>query len=139
MVLRPSSEEDETGGRKMRVSELIGGPVYTCSEETDVRDAARQMLADDVGSLAVMKDDRLVGIVTERDLVREFAEESPRGRLVGDVMTPDPDSLAPDIEVDEAADWMMAAGYRHLPVVDEGKLVGMVSIKDILWVLTERG
>jgi CBS domain-containing protein len=86
-----------------------------------------------------MKDDRLVGIVTERDLVREFAEESPRGRLVGDVMTPDPDSLAPDIEVDEAADWMMAAGYRHLPVVDEGKLVGMVSIKDILWVLTERG
>jgi CBS domain-containing protein len=123
----------------MRVSELIGGPVYACSEETDVRDAARQMLADDVGSLAVMKDDRLVGIVTERDLVREFAEESPRGRLVGDVMTPDPDSLAPDIEVDEAADWMMAAGYRHLPVVDEGKLVGMVSIKDILWVLTERG
>ena len=122
----------------MRVSELIGGPVFACSEETDARDAARQMLADDVGSLAVMKDDRLVGIVTERDLVREFAEESPRGRLVGEVMTPDPDSLAPDIDVDEAADWMMAAGYRHLPVVDEGKLVGMVSIKDVLWALTDR-
>lgn len=120
----------------MRVSELIGGPVYTCTEETDVREAARQMLADDVGSLAVVSDETLVGIITERDIVREFAEPTSGARQVRDVMTPDPDSLAPDIDVDDAAAWMMGAGYRHLPVVDGGRLVGMVSIKDVLWALT---
>lgn len=120
----------------MRVSELIGGPVYTCTEETDVREAARQMLADDVGSLAVVSDETLVGIITERDIVREFAESASGTRRVSDVMTPDPDSLAPDIDVDDAAAWMMGAGYRHLPVVDGGRLVGMVSIKDVLWALT---
>jgi CBS domain-containing protein len=120
----------------MRVGELIGGPVYTCTEETDVREAARKMLADDVGSLAVVSDERLVGIITERDIVREFAESPSRGRKVSDAMTPDPDSLAPDIDVDDAAAWMMGAGYRHLPVVDGGRLVGMVSIKDVLWAIT---
>ncbi len=123
----------------MRVSELIGGPVYSCTEQTTAIDAARQMLADDVGSLAVVKDGRLVGIVTERDLVREYAEHSSHTRAVGEVMTPNPDSLAPDVEVDEAASWMMAAGYRHLPVVEDGNLVGMVSIKDVLWALTDGG
>lgn len=121
----------------MRVSELIGGPVYSCEEDTDVRDAARQMLADDIGSLAVLRDGTLVGIVTERDLVREFAEEYRTRRTVGEAMTPNPDSLAPDIDVDDAADWMMGAGYRHLPVLDGGELVGMVSIKDVLWALTD--
>ena len=122
----------------MRVSELIGGPVYSCTEDTDVREAARQMLADDIGSLAVIRDGDLVGIVTERDLVREFAHEHARTRKVGEAMTPNPDSLAPDIEVADAADWMMGAGYRHLPVIDSGELVGMVSIKDVLWALTDR-
>jgi CBS domain-containing protein len=120
----------------MRVGELIGGPVYTCTEETDIREAARQMLSDDVGSLAVVSDETLVGIITERDIVREFAESPSGTRRVSDAMTPDPDSLAPDIDVDDAAAWMMGAGYRHLPVVDGGKLVGMVSIKDVLWALT---
>lgn len=123
----------------MRVSELIGGPVYSCTEDTNVREAAQQMLADDIGSLAVVRDGELVGIVTERDLVREFALDHPTSRTVADAMTPNPDSLAPDIEVEDAADWMMGAGYRHLPVIDGGELVGMVSIKDVLWALTDRG
>lgn len=122
----------------MRVGEMVGGPVYSCSEDTSVRDAAQRMIADDVGSLAVLRDDELVGIVTERDLMRELAEENGARRTVGDAMTPNPDSLAPDIEVEDAADWMMGAGYRHLPVVDGGKLVGMLSIKDVLWALTDR-
>ena len=107
----------------MRVSELIGGPVYSCSEETAAREAASQMIADDVGSLAVLKDDELVGIVTERDLVRELAEGGAPGRSVGEIMTPNPDSLAPDIDIEDAADWMMGAGYRHLPVIENGKLI----------------
>lgn len=122
----------------MRVGELIGGPVATCTTETTILDAARRMLDDEIGSLAVVTDDRLVGIVTERDIVRGFAEPD-LGDHVQDVMTPNPDSLAPDIDIDDAADWMMGAGYRHLPVLDGTRLVGMVSIKDLLWALTDRG
>jgi CBS domain-containing protein len=120
----------------MRVSELIGGPVSSCTVDTTVLAAAERMIADDVGSLAVVKDESLVGIVTERDIVREFAARESGPRTVGDIMTPNPDSLSPDIDVDDAAAWMMGAGYRHLPVVENGKLVGIVSIKDVLWALT---
>lgn len=123
----------------MRVGELIGGPVFTCHEDTTVMDAARAMLADEVGSLAVIRDEALVGIVTERDIVRAFAEDLNDDHPVREVMTPNPDSLEPDIEIADAADWMMGAGYRHLPVVEGSKLVGMVSIKDLLWALTDRG
>jgi CBS domain-containing protein len=122
----------------MQVRELIGGPISSCTEDTATRTAAERMIADDVGSLAVLNDDELVGIVTERDLVREFAEGGSGGRAVGEVMTPNPDSLAPDVDIEDAADWMMGAGYRHLPVIEGGKLIGMLSIKDILWALTDR-
>ncbi|MDX1449033.1 MAG: CBS domain-containing protein [Acidimicrobiia bacterium] len=122
----------------MRIADLIGGPVATCTTDTPLLDAARRMLDDDIGSLAVVADDRLVGIVTERDLVRGFVEPD-RGNRVGDVMTPNPDSLSPEIDTADAADWMMGAGYRHLPVLEEGRLVGMVSIKDLLWAVTDRG
>lgn len=122
----------------MRIAELIGGPVATCDPGTAVVDAARQMLADEIGSLAVVADHRLVGIVTERDVMRGFAEPG-LGTRVEDIMTPNPDSLSPDIDTADAADWMMGAGYRHLPVVDGDRLVGMVSIKDLLWALTDRG
>lgn len=123
----------------MRVGELIGGPVYSCHEDTPVIDAARAMLDDEVGSLAVVRDGALVGIITERDIVRVFAESLDEEHPVRDVMTPNPDSLEPDIEIGDAANWMMGAGYRHLPVVDGPALVGMVSIKDLLWALTDRG
>lgn len=124
----------------MLVRELIGGPVDTCAAETDAVEAATQMLAADVGSLAVVTGDDLIGIVTERDLLRVLAQKPDRGGIaVRDVMTPNPDSLSPDVDVDDAAQWMMAAaGYRHLPVVEDGRLVGMVSIKDVLWAITER-
>lgn len=123
----------------MLVSDLIGGPVYSCTVDTTAEEAAARMIADDVGSLAVVTHGALVGIVTERDLVKVMAGGfGVRNPAVGDFMTPDPDSLEPDLEVDVAADWMMGAGYRHLPVVEDGHLVGMVSIKDVLWALTDR-
>ena len=53
-------------------------------------------------------------------------------------MTPNPDALEPDVDVAYAADWVLAAGYRHLPIKDEGDhLIGMLSIKDILWGITQ--
>jgi CBS domain-containing protein len=121
------------------VEDLMVGPVDSCTVETDASEAARRMLADDVGSLAVVDGDVLVGIVTERDLLRLVADRPGRAGLrVGDVMTPNPDFLSPDVDNEDATDWMIAAGYRHLPVVDAGRVVGMVSMKDLLWAATER-
>lgn len=51
-------------------------------------------------------------------------------------MTPNPDSMEPDVKVEEAANWMLAAGYRHLPVVADGEILGIVSMKDVMWALT---
>lgn len=122
----------------MQVNELIGGAVVDCGVETTVAQAARTMADNETGSLAVLNQGELVGIFTERDLIGFIADGGdPATGRVGDVMTPDPDSLEPDVEVVVAADWMLAAGYRHLPVVADEKLVGMLSIKDVLWGVTE--
>ncbi len=123
----------------MQVSELLGGEILTCGVDTTVSDAARLMVANDAGSLAVLSDDELVGIVTERDLLKVIADPS-RGddTRVGQVMTPSPDALDGDVDVSYAADWMLAAGYRHLPVVDSSnKTLGIISIKDVLWGVTQ--
>lgn len=122
----------------MTVRELIGGDVMTASPSQTLRDAAAAMAVGNVGALAVIRDRRLIGIITERDLVSALAETVDVDiSVVEDWMTKDPDSLDPDMEVEAAADWMLAAGYRHLPVVDGPNLVGIVSIKDVLWALTE--
>lgn len=122
----------------MIVEELIAGEVATCSPETTLVEAAARMMAEGVGSLVVVDDGGPAGIVTERDLVRAVAEGRSVPRLqVRSVMTPDPDSIEPDVDVVEAAQWMMAAGYRHIPVMKEGRLVGVVSIKDLLWAISQ--
>mgnify|MGYP001944340061 CR=1 FL=1 len=129
----------EPDGRKeptVIVEELVAGEVGTCSADTPIVDAAKRMIADDVGSLLVMDDLDIVGIVTERDILRAVAQQATHG-IVKTIMTPEPDLLESDVAVREAAEWMMAAGYRHLPVVKQGKLAGMVSIKDLVWALTE--
>ena len=51
-------------------------------------------------------------------------------------MTADPDVFSPDVEVTEASQWLLETGYRHMPVMEEGELLGILSIKDILWAST---
>lgn len=123
----------------MLVRDLLGGEVDTCPPDMTTVAAARRMIHDDVGSLVVIGDDgEVVGIVTERDILRAVADEKLGKRLtVSEIMTPQPDSLEPDVDVEEASEWLMAAGYRHLPVMESGRLVGVLSIKDLMWALTE--
>jgi CBS domain-containing protein len=122
----------------MIVRELVGGEVVSIESHHALREATQLMSQRQVGALAVSRSGRLVGILTERDILHACAEDVDLDSAsIADWMTKDPDSLAPEMTVEAAADWMLAAGYRHLPVLDGVNLVGMVSIKDILWGLTE--
>ena len=123
----------------MQVNELISSEVVSCDPDTTIADAARMMATHETGSLAVIENGDLVGIVTERDVLDVVADEGdPFSVTVSEVMTSNPDALQHDAEVDYAADWVLAAGYRHLPIKDDaGKLIGMLSIKDILWGVTQ--
>jgi len=120
------------------IEELVGGEVGTCTPSTPITEAAAHMVAEDVGSLVVMDNVDILGIVTERDVLRAVAEgQSTKTTPVKAIMTPEPDLLESDVDVREATEWLLAAGYRHLPVVKEGRLIGMVSMKDLVWALTE--
>lgn len=119
----------------MDVREIISGSVAACGSDTLLVEAAKELIEESVGSLCVIDKGHLVGIVTERDFVRAVAEELAPTKKVRDIMTRGPDTLDPDVSVDDAADWMLAAGYRHLPVTEEGRLLGVVSIKDLLWAI----
>jgi len=121
----------------MELRDLMSGEIFTIPHDATVREAAESMEKEEVGSLAVIEDGELSGIITERDVVRMVGDGLAPGEVsVGDVMTPYPDSFDPSMSVHEAAEWMLAAGYRHLPVVENGALLGMASIKDILWAVT---
>jgi len=120
----------------MEVRNLIGGAATVCGPDLSITAAADSMLGAGIGSLGVIDDGVLIGIVTERDVLRAVAAGAdPGAALVKDWMTPDPDSLSPDVDTTDAADWLLATGYRHLPVTENGKLLGVLSIKDILWAL----
>ena len=122
----------------MEVRDLIGGEVVGVASGTTLGDSAQLMIDSNIGALAVVDDGNLIGIITERDLVAAAADAADFGAsLVRSWMTKDPDLLDPEMSVADAADWMLAAGYRHLPVVDGSALIGIVSIKDVLWALTD--
>ncbi|MBI5157098.1 MAG: CBS domain-containing protein [Acidimicrobiia bacterium] len=124
----------------MKLGALVGGSATVIGSEATLGDAANALVQDGVGSLGVIVDRRLVGIITERDLVRALAAGvDPETELVADWMAESPDTFSPDIDVEEAARWLLEVGYRHMPVMAGGELLGIVSIRDILWaVLGER-
>ncbi len=98
-----------------------------------VRDAARIMAERHIGAVLVAVDGRLQGIFTERDLLARVvaAGLDPDDTVLGGVMTPDPDTVAPGDTALVALRRMTECGYRHLPVVSGGQMIGMVSIRDL--------
>jgi CBS domain-containing protein len=100
---------------------------------TTVTEAARLMARRQIGALMVMEGDRLAGIVTERDIAGRVVAvgADPATTSVGEIMTRDPDTLAPSDTADHALKMMSARGYRHLPVVADGRVLGMVSVRDL--------
>ena len=109
--------------------------ILTATAEVTVADAARLMKKKSVGAVMVVKDNgRLAGIFTERDAVfRVLAEgRDPKTTRLSDVMTPQPQTITPEKPFGHALLMMYESGFRHVPVVEDGKPVGMVSARDAL-------
>jgi|SRR5688572_15410991 len=106
--------------------------LVTTTERTTVAEAARTMKEFKVGAILVLKDGKLCGIFTERDaLTRVLAEgRDPAKTPLARVMTPNPDTIAPDQPFGQALIQMYDHGYRHMPVVENGKPIGIVSMRD---------
>ena len=116
-----------------RIRDLMTGDIETVTPETSAQEAARFMLRRDTGSLPVTDGDKLLGIVTDRDLaVRGLAQGHGPDALVGDLMSDDIVTARADDEVGAVAQRMADAQVRRLPVLDEeDKLVGMISLGDL--------
>jgi CBS domain-containing protein len=111
-----------------------GGHVQSIGPEATVLDAALLMNEHKIGSLLVLDGGRLVGIITERDLLQRVVAErrDPAALAVCDVMTPELVCAQPDTTLDEARGVMKNRRIRHMPVVgDDGRLRGLVSIGDL--------
>ena len=114
------------------VGSMMESPVATVEATATLRSAARALREGDVGTLVIMDGRAIVGIVSERDVVRALADDAnPDEIWVGDVMSESPRYLTKGDSVRSAVEVMLTAGIRHLPVVDEGELAGIVSMRDL--------
>lgn len=115
-------------------SVIEGQELLTAAASLPVADAARLMRTHKVGAIVVLDGDRLAGIFTERDaLFRVVAEgRDPHTTPVSEVMTANPTTISADKPFARAMELMHAGRFRHVPVVDNGRVVGIVSSRDAM-------
>ena len=111
--------------------------LLTVERDATLADAARRMSERGVGAVVVVERERLTGILTERDVLKAVAGGLQPDARVSDWMTRHPETVESDDETDHAAALMIHGGFRHLPVVDEGRVVGILSIRDLMRVALE--
>jgi len=116
------------------VGSVMRRQVVTGGVNMRIRDAVKVMQRRRVGSIVVIDDEgRCIGIFTERDVIRSIADGFPLDTPIGEVMTKRPITIRADTSISEAKAIMVTHGIRHLPVVDdEGRVLGMVSVRDLL-------
>jgi CBS domain-containing protein len=126
---------------KVKVKDVPPGRLLLVEPQTTVAEVARLMRVDDCDAVAVISKGRLVGIVTEKDLVQAIADGvDPKQAKAEVIMSADPATVGADEEVSVVAVKMTRLGIRHLPVVNEaGEPVGLLSARDLLAVLEKGG
>ena len=113
------------------IREIMSGGLVSVSPSTTVAEAATSMAERRVGSALVL-DGGLVGIFTERDIVRALSQDfDAPGHPVEQWMTRNPQTISPDAQVQQALDLMLQNGFRHLPVMEDDEVIGVVSIRDL--------
>lgn len=121
----------------MNIADILrtkGSDVATVVPSAGVGEVVRLLAEHNVGALVVVEQDEVVGIVSERDIVRRLADDGADllHREVADVMTAEPVTAGPDHSIDDIASLMTERRIRHVPVVVDGQLVGVVSIGDVV-------
>ncbi len=123
----------------MRLHSLVGGTTEIIGPEGTLADAAEAMSDAESDYVVVIDNRELVGILTERDLVLAIADGVDLGAaLVEEWMSESPDTFAPDVSIAEGVAWLLETGYRHLPVMADGELLGVVTIRDLMWAQTQQ-
>lgn len=121
----------------MTIARLIEGrqiAVVTCSTAMSVRDAVALLAEKRIGAMPVMQDDRVVGIFSERDVIYQLHAQGPGllDRQVGEVMTSPAVTVEPETAVLSALALITRRRIRHLPVVENGRMIALVSIGDLV-------
>ena len=119
----------------MRICDLIKNQdTYQADIGQTVLETVRAMVEHNIGAVPVLHNGRLVGIFSERDLMKRVVAEGrdPRSTSLAEVMTDDPLTISLNEELGNCMSVMRRNNFRHLPVCHEGKLVAMVSLRDIL-------
>ncbi len=111
--------------------------LLTVDPSAQVTEVAKRMVAKDVGAVLVFEEGAICGILTERDVLRAVADGIDDATLVRDRMTANPETLDADDTMEHAAVLMIHGGFRHLPVVEQGVVVGVLSIRDLMRVVLE--
>jgi CBS domain-containing protein len=120
------------------VARVMSWPVATIDHDATLEEAAEALAADNIGVLLVTRDEGMVGIISERDVVTHLAAGTHLNRLsVGEAMAGDVVTVRPDTTVVAAARMMAEADVRHLPVLQDGLIAGMVSVRDLVAVLAD--
>jgi CBS domain-containing protein len=114
------------------VGEIMTKSLFTIEPTTTVAEAATIMGERRIGSALVMEGERLAGIFTERDIVRALGKHfDAAGHPVSEWMTADPLTIPAETGVQEALRTMLERGFRHLPVVEDDRVLGVVSMRDL--------
>ncbi len=131
---RAASADRSYNPPAMNVSDIMTAATLHDSPADTLGEAAAKMWQQQTGSLLVMEGDQLIGIVTERDILKTVAGgRDPKTVTVEEAMTRDVVTTSPDTGLTQAAQTMFQHWFRHLPVVSsEGKVVGIVSLRDLL-------
>jgi CBS domain-containing protein len=114
------------------VADHMTRSLLSIAAEATLGEAAAKMAERGVGAVVVLVGDAVAAILTERDVMKAVAAGQDGSASVTDWMTRHPDTIEPGDTTDHAASLMIHGGFRHLPVVEEGKVVGIVSIRDLM-------
>lgn len=123
----------------MRVSDIMTAAAVTDSPDDTLAEASSKMWQQQTGSLLVMENNQLIGIVTERDVLKHVAEAGePKTVSLRDVMSTDVVTIPPETSLHDAAQIMFEHWFRHLPVVSsDGAVLGVISLRDLLTLVAE--
>ena len=114
------------------LADVMTRGVFAVERGLGLREAARRMVERGIGAAIVLDGERLVGILTERDVLLAVASDRDQSAVVEDCMTRHPETVESSDTTDQAAALMIHGGFRHLPVVDGDRVVGIVSIRDLM-------